>query len=128
MRRVHQDLVVLRGVVLRHGVVRVRRCLIMKTSRRGVLQRVSLVVVLVSVVSVLRPALLARMRLLGRVSDIVVRCYSVVARQCVSDAWVPPERTALDGRRTLDGKYLSDWGPSGLLLWRGLWGGRSYVA
>ena len=49
--------------------------------------------------------LLARMRLLGRVADIVVPD-AIVARQRASDAWVPPERAALDGRRTLDRKNL----------------------
>lgn len=63
-------------------------------------------------VSVLLLILLARMRLLGRVIDIVVS-YTVVARQCASDAWIPPERTALDGRRALDGKNLMRGGPLG---------------
>ncbi|KAK6822924.1 hypothetical protein PG987_014469 [Apiospora arundinis] len=62
--------------------------------------------------------LLARMCILWRVTDIVVRPYSVVARQRVSDTWVPPERTALDGRRALNGKNLVDLSPSGLLLRR----------
>ena len=56
-------------------------------------------------VCVLLLGLLARMRLLGRVVDIVVPD-AIVARQRASDAWVPPERAALDGRRTLDGKNL----------------------
>jgi hypothetical protein len=59
-------------------------------------------------------ALLARMRVLWRVIDIVVRSYSVVARQRVSDAWGPPERTALAGRRVLYGKNLLDGSPAGL--------------
>lgn len=64
-------------------------------------------------------ALFARMRLLRGVIDIVVRPYSIVARQCAFDAWVPPERTALDGRRSLYRKNLMDWSPSGLLMrWR----------
>lgn len=52
------------------------------------------------VITMLLLTLLARMRLLCRVIDIVVP-YSVVARQCASNTWVPPERTALDGRRAL---------------------------
>lgn len=83
-------------------------------------------VMVMRLVGVLRLALVARMRLLGRIVDIVVRSYSIVARQRVFDTWVPPERTALDGRRTLDGKYLSNWAASGqLLLRRGLRSGRS---
>ena len=58
-------------------------------------------------------ALLARMRLLWRIIDIVVRSYSVVARQRVSDAWGPPERTALAGRRDLYGKNLLGGSPRG---------------
>jgi len=63
-------------------------------------------------VCVLLLVLLARMRILGRVIDIVVS-YTIVARQCASDAWVPPERTALDGRRALNGKNLMGGGPLG---------------
>jgi len=66
------------------------------------------------VVCVLLLALLARMRLLCGIIDIVVP-YSVVARQRASDTWVPPERTALDGRRTLNGKNLMRRGPPGRL-------------
>jgi hypothetical protein len=50
-------------------------------------------------------ALLDRTGHLARVVHIVVPD-SIVARQRVSDAWVPPEPTALDGRRSLDGKNL----------------------
>lgn len=87
-----------------------------------------MMVVMMSVVSVLRLALLAWMRILGRVVDIVVRSYSIVARQRVSDTWVPPERTALDGRRTLDRKNLTNRAASGLLLRRRLRSGRTCVA
>jgi hypothetical protein len=66
------------------------------------------------VVCVLLLTLLARMRLLCGIIDIVVP-YSVVARQRASDTWVPPERTALDGRRTLNGKNLMGEGPFGRL-------------
>lgn len=79
----------------------------MKTSLGRMLERVRSVMVM-GIVCVLALALLARMRLLGRVVDIVVWPYSVIARQRVSDAWVPPERTALDGRRALRGKNLMD--------------------
>lgn len=56
---------------------------------------------------------LARMRVLGRVLDMVIRSYSIVARQRASDAWVPPERAALAGRRTLNRKNLEDGCPAG---------------
>lgn len=59
-------------------------------------------------------ALIARMRVLWRVVDIVVCSYSVVARQCVSATWVPPERAALAGSRSLNRKNLTDWSPVGL--------------
>lgn len=81
-------------------------------------------------VTVLMLALLARMRFLWRVTDIVVRSYSVVARHRVSDTWVPPERTALDGRRYLNRKNWMYWCPSGQRLRRRLrrWGpGGTYV-
>lgn len=81
----------------------------------------------VGVVWVLSLALLGRMRLLGGVIDMVIRPYSVVARQCVSNAWVPPERTALDGRRTLYGENWVNLSPSGL-LGRGLGRGRTFVS
>lgn len=64
-------------------------------------RRLVLVMVRGRPVCVLLLSLLARMRLLGRVVDIVVPD-AIVARQRASDAWVPPERAALDGRRTLD--------------------------
>lgn len=69
-------------------------------------QRAPMIVV-VSLISMRRRlALLARMRVLGRVIDIVIRSYSIVARQRASPAWVPPERAALAGRRNLDRKNL----------------------
>ena len=70
-------------------------------------------VVVVRVVCVGRLVLLARMRVLWGVIDIVVRSYSVVARQRASDAWVPPERTALAGRRALNRKNLKGGCPAG---------------
>ena len=58
-----------------------------------------------SIINVLRLALLARLRVLARIIHIVP--YSIVSRQRASDTWVPPERTALDGRRKLDRKNLT---------------------
>jgi hypothetical protein len=46
-------------------------------------------------------ALLQRTGHLASIIHIVIPC-SIVASQRVSDAWVPPEPTALDGRRRLD--------------------------
>jgi len=59
-------------------------------------------------------ALLGRMRLLWRVVDIVVWSYTIVARQRASDTWGPPERTALAGRRALNGKNWLELSPGGL--------------
>lgn len=56
----------------------------------------------VRVVCVRSLTLLPRVRLLWRVFDMVVWSYAIVARQRVLDTWVPPERTALNGRRTLN--------------------------
>lgn len=114
VRRIHQHRVLMMRVVLRHGwVVRVvtpgvRFRSVMEAARRpsGVVERrLVLVMVRGRPVSVLLLGLLARMRLLGRVVDIVVPD-AIVARQRASDAWVPPERAALDGRRRLDRKNL----------------------
>lgn len=60
------------------------------------------------------------MRVLCRVIDIVVP-YPVMARQRASNAWVPPERTALDGRRNLKRKNWLSGGPLGL-RWTGVGG------
>ncbi|GAW22385.1 hypothetical protein ANO14919_119220 [Xylariales sp. No.14919] len=46
----------------------------------------------------------------------VVWPYSIVARQRVLETWVPPERTALNGRRTLNRKNLENGNPSRLLV------------
>ena len=70
--------------------------------------------VVVRIICVVRLVLLARMRVLWGVIDIVVRSYSVVARQRASDTWVPPERTALAGRRALNGENLRGGSPAGL--------------
>jgi hypothetical protein len=88
--------------------------LLMEPTRSAMAERGSMVMGIVGVWMMVMLALLARMRLLWRVIDIVVRSYSVVARQRVSDAWGPPERTALAGRRVLYGKNLSDRSPAGL--------------
>jgi hypothetical protein len=76
---------------------------IMETAGRGarVVDRAPVLMVVRRVIGVLLLALLARMRFLGGIVDIVVP-YSIVARQRASDTWVPPERTALDGRRALN--------------------------
>lgn len=70
-------------------------------------------------VPVLLLTLVARMRVLWRVVDIVVCSDSVVARQRVSATWVPPERAALAGSRILYGNNLTDWSPVGLPRLRG---------
>ncbi|KAK0738264.1 hypothetical protein B0T18DRAFT_421638 [Schizothecium vesticola] len=44
----------------------------------------------------------------------VVLLYTVVARQCASDTWVPPERAALAGRRALNGENWLGGSPAGL--------------
>ena len=117
--RIHQHLVMVRrGVVRRHAMVRgllvmVLR-LVVEPSRAAMAKSGSVVMGLVGVRVMVMLALLDRMRVLWRVIDIVVRSYSVVARQRVSDAWGPPERTALAGRRVLYGKNLLDGGPAGL--------------
>jgi hypothetical protein len=79
------------------------------------LERGSMVVRVIWVRSL---GLLPRMRLLRRVLDIVIRSYSVVARQRASDTWVPPERAALAGRRTLNGNNLWRASPVRLLRQR----------
>jgi len=117
--RVHQHLVMVRrGVVCRHAMVRgllvMMLRLVVQPSRAAMAKSGSVVMGLVGVWVMVMLALLDRMRVLWRVIDIVVRSYSVVARQRVSDAWGPPERTALAGRRVLYGKNLLDGGPAGL--------------
>ncbi len=109
------------GMVVRQRVVGlVGMVLVWRLMERlgpGVVQRPAVVV---RVISVGWRVLLARMRVLCRVIDIVVRSYSVVARQRGSDTWVPPERTALAGRRALNGKNLIDLGPAGQRREKGL--------
>jgi len=94
-----------RGMMRRHAVVGRLRVvmlrLVMETTgpamaeRRPMMMRIVRILLVVVVLTGL-----AWMRVLWRVIDIVVRSYSVVARQRV-DAWGPPERTALAGRRVL---------------------------
>jgi hypothetical protein len=86
-----------------------------RASMMVVLRVVMMLVHVISIRSSL--ALLARMRLLRRVVDIVIWSHTVVARQRASNTWVPPERAALAGRRTLNRKNLMGLGPAGL-LWR----------
>lgn len=64
-------------------------------------------------VCLLMLALLSRMGILTRIVHIVVP-YTICARQRASETWSPPERTALDGRRSLDGENLMSWSPFGL--------------
>ncbi len=99
------------GVVLRQAVVGLMGRRLVERGRPGMLKRGPVVVGIIWVRSL---GLLARMRLLWRVFDIVIRSYTVVARQRASDTWVPPERTALAGRRTLNGNNLAQPSPAGL--------------
>lgn len=87
------------GVVLRQAVVGLMGRRLVKRGRPGMLKRGPVVVRIIWVRSL---GLLARMRLLWCVVDIVIWSYTVVARQRASNAWVPPERTALAGRRILN--------------------------
>lgn len=52
------------------------------------------------IIWVLRLAVVASISVMTRIIHTVVSD-SVVSSQRVADAWVPPERTALDGRRTV---------------------------
>lgn len=60
------------------------------------------------IITVLLMALIGRMRLLDSILDVVVP-HSIVARQRVCYAWVPPERNALAGRRLLERKNWFRW-------------------
>jgi hypothetical protein len=99
------------GVMLRQAVVGLMGRRLVEGGRPGMLKRGPMVVGIIWVRSL---GLLARMRLLRRVVDIVIWSYTVVARQRASNTWVPPERTALAGRRTLNGNNLSESSPAGL--------------
>jgi len=87
------------GVMLRHAVVGLMGRRLVERGRPGMLKRGPVVVRIIWVRSL---GLFARMRLLWCVVDIVIWSYTVVARQRASNAWVPPERTALAGRRALN--------------------------
>jgi hypothetical protein len=136
LARIHQHLMGVVGgcsVVMRHRLVVLLLLVLLLLLLLVVVRRVMLVsrvvqssagsdvvqrwpaVMLLRLISLccLTMLLLARLRVLGRVIDIVVWPYSVVARQRVSYTWVPPERAALAGRRTLKGKNLIDRGPGG---------------
>jgi hypothetical protein len=67
------------------------------------LMGVMLLMVRRCIVRVVLLAVVASMRVMTRIVHTEVS-YSIVARQRVADAWVPPERTALDGRRAKGGK------------------------
>jgi hypothetical protein len=99
------------GVMLRQAMVGLMGRRLVERGRPAMLKRAAMVVRIIWVRGL---ALLPRMRLLRSVIDIVIWSYTVVARQRASDAWVPPERTALAGRRTLNRNNLSESSPPGL--------------
>ena len=65
------------------------------------------------IICVLLLAVVASMRVMARVVHTVV-FYPIVACQRVSDAWVPPEQTALDGRRAVRRENWDRVSPVGL--------------
>ncbi len=95
---------------------------LVERGRPGMLKRGPVVVGIIWVRSL---GLLARMRLLWRVVDIVIWSNTVVARQRASNTWVPPERTALAGRRTLNRNNLAQSSPAGLRWQKRGWLNRS---
>lgn len=99
------------GVVLLQAVVGLMGRRLVEGGRPAMLKRGAMVMRIIWVRSL---ALLPRMRLLRRIVDIVIWSYTVVARQRASNTWVPPERTALAGRRTLNRNNLSESSPAGL--------------
>jgi hypothetical protein len=104
------------GVVLGQAVVGLMGRRLVERGRPAMLKRGPVVVRLISVRSL---GLLGRMRLLRRVVDMVIS-YTVVVRQRASTTWVPPERTALAGRRTLNRNNLYESSPLAGLRWRKL--------
>lgn len=116
--RKHRVRMVGGGVVLLHAMVRLMvvvmvmgRWLVERRRRPWMLERDPMVVRIIGVGSL---GLLSRMRLLWRVVDIVICSHTVVARQCASNTWVPPERAALAGRRDLGGNDGLEPSPPGL--------------
>ena len=99
------------GIMLWQAVVGLMRRRLVERGRPGMLKRGPVVVGIIWERSL---GLLARMRLLWRVLDIVIWSNTVVARQRASDTWVPPERTALAGRRALNRNNLAQSSPAGL--------------
>lgn len=102
------------------GRVMLRRHSVVRWVGRGVVERGwprmlerAPVVVMVRIIRVRSLGLFPRMRLLRRVVDIVVGSHTVVARQRVSNTWIPPERAALAGCRTLNRNSLLRTGPRG---------------
>jgi hypothetical protein len=102
------------GVVRLQAVVRWMGRRLVERGRPAMLKRGPMMVRIISVRSL---GLLPRMRLLRRVVDIVIWSHTVVARQRASNTWVPPERTALAGRRILNRDNLEGPSPAGL-RWR----------
>jgi hypothetical protein len=101
MGRIGEDRMVMVGgsVMLRQAVVGWMGRLVVEGGRPGMMERSPMVMRIIWVRSL---GLLPRMRLLWRIVDIVIGSHTVVARQRASNTWVPPERTALAGRRTLN--------------------------
>jgi hypothetical protein len=97
--------------MLRQAMVGLMGRRLVERGRPAMLKRAAMVVRIIWVRGL---ALLPRMRLLRSVIDIVIWSYTVIARQRASDAWVPPERTALAGRRALNRNNLSESSPAGL--------------
>ncbi len=70
------------------------------------------------VVCVVNLPLVTRGRYVSRVVHIVGSC-SIIVRQRVFSAWIPPERAALNGRWPVYGNNGREWRPCGRLLrWR----------
>lgn len=99
------------GVMWEAMVLLLMRCRFVQRRRASMLERRPMMMGIIAMRSL---ALLGRMRLLWRVVDIVVWSYTVVARQRASDTWGPPERTALAGRRALNGENWLELSPAGL--------------
>lgn len=99
------------SVMLRQAVMGLMGRRLVERGRPAMLKRGAMVVRIIWVRSL---GLFPRMRLLRRVVDIVIWSHTVVARQRASNTWVPPERTALAGRRTLNRNNLSGLSPVGL--------------
>lgn len=91
------------SVLLLQAVGRLMGRRLVEGRRHGMLKRGPVIMGAIWVRSL---GLFPRMRPLGRVVDIVIWSYPVVARQRVSNTWVRPERFALAGRGVLNCKNL----------------------